>query len=213
MQKVLRFFLWLTIVVGALIGILRATALRWWQVPNNDPELTASLAPTLRGGDWVILWRLTKPGEGSLVVCPDPDDPTAVVMGRVAATQNHTVSLLGPEAKIDGVTPQIEYNCTNLKLTVINPDTLKPVELSCDMEDIGGRLHERAHGKPESTPRAFEKTVGPGQVFLLSDNRVHPFDSRHFGTVPVDSCRESVVFRLVSNEGFFDVANRLDYIR
>lgn len=213
MEKLLRFLVWLAIVLGAVVGILRATALRWWQVPANDPELSASLAPSLRGGDWVVLWRLTKPGVGSLVVCPDPDDPSAVVMGRVVANQGQTVSLLGSETKIDGATPHVEFNCSELKLTVINPDTLKPVELSCDMEEIGGRLHERAHGKPESTPRQFDKSVGPGQLFLLSDNRVHPFDSRHFGTVPADSCRESVVFRLMSDQGFFDVANRLDYIR
>lgn len=212
-QKVLRFFVWVAIVLGAAVGILRATALRWWRIPANDPELSASLAPSLAGGDLVILWRLTKPGLGSLVTCPDPDDPTAVVMGRIAAVQGNVVSLLGDEVKINGVAPQVEYNCTDLKLNVINPDTLKPVELACDMEDIGGRLHERAHGKPENIPRPFQKAVGTGQIFLLSDNRVHPFDSRHFGTLPVDSCRESVVFRLVSEKGFFDVDSRLDYIR
>lgn len=212
-QKFYRFLAWSAIVLGAIVGILRATAIRWWKVPVDDLELVASLAPTLRGGDWVVLWRLTKPGVGSLVVCPDPDDPTAVVMGRIVATHGHHVSLLGPDVKIDGTTPLVEYNCTELKHTVTNPDTRRAVELSCDMEDIGGHLHARAYGKPDSTPRPFQKSVGPGQVFLLSDNRVHPFDSRHFGTLPADSCRESVVFRLVSDAGFFDVANRLDYIR
>ncbi len=213
MYKFYRFLAWSVIVLGAVIGILRATAIRWWKVPTNDLELSASLAPTLRGGDWVLLWRLTKPGVGSLVVCPDPDDPQAVVMGRIVATPGHSVSLLGTDVKLDGQTPLIEYNCTDLKLTVVDPDTLAPVELSCDMEDIGGQLHARANGKPASTPRPFAKSVGPGEVFLLSDNRVHPFDSRHFGTLPLESCRESVVFRLISDAGFFDVANRLDYIR
>lgn len=208
-----RFLAWSLIVLGAAVGILRATAIRWWKVPLNDLELATSLAPTLRGGDWVILWRLTKPGLGSLVVCPDPDEPNAVVIGRIVGTQGHHVAITGTEVKLDGQVPPIEYNCTDMKFTVTNPDTLKPVELSCDMEDIGGKLHARGMGKPEGIPRAFSKSVGVGEVFLLSDNRVHPFDSRHFGSLPAESCRESVVFRLVSDAGFFDVANRLDYIR
>lgn len=213
MQKVLRFFVWLAIVFGAVTGILRTIALRWWQVPADDPELAASLAPTLRGGDWVILWRLTKPTVGSLVVCPDPDDPTAVVMGRIVARGGQAVTLQGPVTKIDGKSPTIEYNCTEDVFTVVNPDTLKPEELHCDMEDINGSLHKRGFGKPTSTPRTFSKAVPGDDLFLLSDNRVHPFDSRHFGTLSASSCRESVVFRLVSQDGFFDVANRLDYIR
>lgn len=213
MQKILRFLVWFGIVLGAVVGILRTTALRWWQVPANDPELAASLAPTLRAGDWVILWRLTKPAVGALVMCPDPDDPQAVVMGRIMAQGGQAVELQGTAVKVDGRVPPVEYNCTERTFTVVNPDTLKPEELSCDMEDVGGKLHKRGHGTPTSTPRVFSKAVPNDQVFLVSDNRVHPFDSRHFGTLDAAACRESVVFRLVSRDGFFDVANRLDYIR
>lgn len=213
MDKLLRFFVWLGIVLAALVAILRTTSLRWWQVPANDPELAASLAPTLRAGDWVILWRLTKPTLGSLVVCPDPDDPSAVVMGRIMARGGQAVELYGTSVRVDGKAPAIEYSCTDSSFTVVNPDTLKPEELSCDMEDVGGTLHRRGIGKPTSTPRVFTKAVQGDEVFLVSDNRVHPFDSRHFGTLPASACRESVVFRLVSRDGFFDVANRLDYIR
>ncbi len=213
MQKLLRFFVWLTIVLGAVTGILRTIAIRWWQVPANDPELAASLAPTLRGGDWVILWRLTKPSVGSLVMCPDPDDPTAVVMGRVVARGGQAVELQGQAVKIDGRAPSIEYNCTERTFTVVNPDTLKPEQLNCDMEDVNGTLHMRGSGKPTPAPRVFSKAVPGEDLFLVSDNRMHPFDSRHFGAMPVSACRESVVFRLVSQDGFFDVANRLDYIR
>jgi hypothetical protein len=42
---------------------------------------------------------------------------------------------------------------------------------------------------------------------------MHPFDSRHFGTVDRRTCTEKVFFRLVSKDGFFDAANRLSSIR
>ena len=213
MHQLARFLIWSLVVVAAVVGALRASAIRWWQVPPADLELGASIAPSLRAGDWVLLWRLTQPGLGSLVQCPDPDDPTSVVLARIVAREGQSVSIEGTELRVDGEPYPIEYNCTEKRLTVVDPDTLKPVELSCDMEDIAGRLHMRAHGQSESTPRPFRTVVPSGEVFLISDNRVHPFDSRHFGTLPQSSCRESVFFRLVSRDGFFDVENRLDYIR
>src|SRR5688572_22140260 len=81
----IRLFGFTVIMLGALVGVLRLTCLRWWQVPLDDPDLAASIAPTLGAGDWVILWRATAPGFGDLVLCPDPEDPSEVFIGRIAA--------------------------------------------------------------------------------------------------------------------------------
>src|SRR4051812_29570480 len=64
MSKFLRYLAWTLIIIGGLIGILRLTVIRWWRVPLGDPYLEASIAPNLRGGDWLILWRGTAPIEG-----------------------------------------------------------------------------------------------------------------------------------------------------
>ena len=48
------------LIAGIFIGLARLTVLRWWRVPNNDPYLTASISPSVRGGDLILLWRLTK---------------------------------------------------------------------------------------------------------------------------------------------------------
>ena len=55
--------------------------------------------------------------------------------------------------------------------------------------------------------------VPSGHVYLVSDNRQFPWDSREFGPVERTTCAETVFFRLVSKDGFFDVANRLTVIR
>jgi len=47
----------------------------------------------------------------------------------------------------------------------------------------------------------------------LSDNRQYPYDSRDFGTVERSTCREAVVFRLVSEDGYFDQKNRFTFIQ
>jgi signal peptidase I len=214
-QRIYRFLAWLALALVAAVAILRATALRWWQVPLGDPELAASIAPSLSAGDWVLLWNLTRPSLGDLVVCPDPSDPSMVVMGRIAAEASDDVVIHGGrEVLVNGKPFDIEYNCTNRVFSVIDPDTLKEVELFCDMESVGGVLHQRGYSADKRKDRAkFAKRVGQGEVFLLSDNRAHPFDSRHFGTVARATCRERVFFRLVSERGFFDVANRLTTIR
>jgi signal peptidase I len=215
-EKVYRIAGWTVLITAAVIVLLRLVALRWWQLPSQiaDAELAASMAPSLEGGDWVLLWRLTRPGLGDLVVCPDPDDPSNIVVGRIAAEENDTISIDGQAVEINGVRPHIEYNCTEQTFSLIDPDTTKEFEVFCDMEEIGEKLHARGHnGNAKFTKRRYEKKVEPGKIFLLSDNRVQPFDSRHFGTVERSSCTETVFFRLVSERGFFDHKQRFSYIR
>src|SRR3979409_1031629 len=73
MGKFLSGLFWIAALVGVLVGASRLVAIRWWQIPSDDPVLEASIAPTLHGGDWVILWRATPPRFGALTVCPDPE--------------------------------------------------------------------------------------------------------------------------------------------
>ena len=56
-------------------------------------------------------------------------------------------------------------------------------------------------------------TVPSGQLYLVSDNRFFPFDSREYGPVPQESCSEAVFFRLVSRLGFGDSEARLTFIQ
>jgi hypothetical protein len=54
--------------------------------------------------------------------------------------------------------------------------------------------------------------VEAGQVFLVSDNRQLPYDSRDFGLVERATCKEMVFFRLFSAEGLKDVDHRFSLI-
>lgn len=212
-DRVYRFLAWVLVVAALIVGVARGVALRWWQIPTTDPELAASIGPSLRGGDWILLWNLTRPSLGSLVVCPDPDDPGNVVIGRIAAQAGQTVTIEGDGVKIDGQTFDIEYNCTEQTFRLTDPDSLQEVEVYCDMESVDGALHMRGYAPEKKNRRKYVKQVGAGHIFLLSDNRAYPFDSRHFGTLDRRSCKETVFFRLVSKDGFFDVPNRLTVVR
>ncbi|HET9957260.1 MAG TPA: signal peptidase I [Polyangiaceae bacterium] len=213
MSKLLRFLVWMGIAAGITVGISRAVALRWWKVPSGDPYLEASVAPTLRGGDWVLLWRLSAPRLGDLVLCPEPNAPGREVLARIAGVQGDRVELDGGMLRINGRKAAANHPCPEDHFTTIDPETRAATPQSCVIEELGSRNHPR--GEVTSQLRAADHKsfeVPAGQVVLISDNRQFPYDSRDFGLVDRASCRESVFFRLVSAAGFSDVATRLTWI-
>ena len=214
MRKVLRFLLWTAIIVGAIVGLARATAIRWVKIPMGAPYLEASIAPTLRGGDTVILWRLTKPGFGDLVVCPEPDAPERVVIARIAAEEGDHIRVDGSILNVNDRAAETETACSERDFSVIHPTTGQEIHQTCSIEAVGGHSHMRGStGGHGVLPPPVDRKVEPGKVFLLSDNRLLPYDSRDFGLVDRDSCTETVAFRLFSKDGFFDEKGRFTFIR
>jgi signal peptidase I len=210
-----RITFWGLFFLGIVAGIARLTCLRWWQVPEDDPTLTTSLAPSLRAGDWVILWRLTPPGFGDLVICPDPGEAGQIVIGRIAAEGGDHLSVSEEgDMKVNEARAVSETMCKRSTVEVSHPRSGDPVELRCDIEVLGGVHHKRAL-RPSGglKPAPVNADVKAGQLYLVSDNRYYPFDSRDYGSVPQDSCPETVVFRLVSRLGFGDVDSRLSLIQ
>jgi signal peptidase I len=212
MWKFLRWSAWTSLVVGALIALLRLTAIRWWQVPLGDPYLEASLAPSLQGGDWIVLWRATQPTEGDLVLCPEPKAPTRPVIARMLGEGNDHIKFEGSAVRVNRNAFDSESGCD--KFTVRDPASGQEVEQSCRHELVGNKTHLRGElSEAASKPSDAEFDVPHGQIFLISDNRQFPWDSRDFGAVSRETCTETVIFRLVSKNGFFDVAHRLMLIR
>ncbi len=212
MSKFLRPLAWTLLIALGLIGILRLTVIRWWRVPVGDPYLEASLAPSLRGGDWLILWRGSAPIEGNLVLCPEPKGEGRYTIGRILGEQGDRVKVTGEGVLVNGHGFETESSCDSF--TVRDPGTGQETRQSCRLEVVGSRTHLR--GEPLTTlpkPGEAEVNVPNGQVYLISDNRQFPWDSREFGPVERSTCLETVIFRLVSKEGFFDVPNRLTLIR
>jgi signal peptidase I len=202
----------IVLVLGVLLGVGRAVAIRWWRVPSGDPWLEASIAPTLRGGDLVVLWRLTAPHEGDLVLCPEPKHPTRVVIGRIAAQGGDRLDIEGQQLRLNGHLVPTDQSCLEDHFTTLDPQTHLPVEQGCDLEKLGSRIHMR--GSVTGTPaEPFTMTVEPDHLFLVSDNRQLSYDSRDFGTVEAASCKETVFLRLVGKGGFSDSKSRLTPIR
>jgi len=218
MRGLLRALIWTALVLAVLIGVARALAIRWWRVPADDPQLEASIAPTLRGGDLVILWRLTEPDIGDLVLCPEParsdSEGGRIVIGRIVAETGDDVEVKDGRIFVNKAPLLTESSCPNGTFQVYNPVTDLEIEQHCSIERIGATLHQV--GRPSTTvaapPDQASVEVGRGQVWLASDNRGLPYDSRDYGSVTRGECSETVIFRLVSAAGYFDVEGRLTVI-
>jgi signal peptidase I len=216
-STLLRTFVFTAVVLGLLVLTLRLTCLRWWQVPLGDADLAASVAPTLGAGDWVILWRLTPPGFGDLVLCPDPEAPAEVFVGRIAAEGGDTLSVDERGViTVNNSRAKAELSCDPAKFSLESPGGGEAVELRCDIETLGGVHHKRALVPEKAAVKPVplkKRPIEAGSLYLISDNRLYPFDSRDFGPLPKESCREAIIFRLVSRLGFSDVKKRLSWIQ
>ena len=84
MRGLFRFLIWGGLIIGLLVGALRFVAIRWVRIQADDVVLSASLVPSLYGGDLILLQRVMKPTLGDLVLCPEPEYPERYVIGRVA---------------------------------------------------------------------------------------------------------------------------------
>lgn len=214
MRSLFRFLIWTVVVLCVLIGLARATAIRWWRVPQDDAYLTASTSPSVRAGDLILLWRLTRPAFGDLVLCPEPKKPGRIVIGRIAGESRDELKVIGADITINSRRQIVESNCHPRTFTENDPETGIEVEQSCSEEALEGVLHKRGELVEKSVrPRDVEATVPEGHVWLVSDNRQYPWDSREFGPVQRDTCTETVFFRLVGKAGFFDASRRNQYIR
>lgn len=208
-----RWALWSLLALAVLIGILRATAIRWWQVPSDDPYLEASVAPTLRGGDWVLLWRLTAPALGTLALCPEPKHPERMTVGRLIGERRDRVVVEGSKLTVNERLAPLEGDCIENLFTVVPPQGGAEVELGCSLEVAAGVIHQRGNAPAIAEVPKLEVELGDGEVALVSDNRRFPYDSRDFGNVVRETCQETVFFRLVGAKGFFDTKTRFTYIR
>lgn len=213
MRALGRWLLWSFIGLCALFGVLRATAIRAWRVPTGDPYLEASIAPSLRGGDLILLWRFTPPAYGALVLCPEPKHPERAVIGRMIGEERNTVRIEGTHVFVNERQLSSEGACADDHFKVTPPQGGPEVEQRCSLEVANGIIHPRGEAEATADLAKAELELKAGEVALVSDNRRYPYDSRDYGPVDRSTCRETVFFRLVGREGFFDVSRRFQYIR
>ena len=216
-MKAFKGLLWFVGIVGALVIGLRLLAFKVWRVPA-DPVLAASVAPTLKAGDVVLVFTRGTPGFGDLVRCPDPEESQRFVVGRIGGLPGDTVGFDGSYVNVNNKIYRSGSSCdAKDKGTVKHPSTQQELELKCDLIDMGSGTHKLGRvdaGEGNPLPAAVDKvTVQANHVYLESDGRDLHDDSRDFGTLPQAACKERIVFRFWSGLGWGDADHRLDMIQ
>lgn len=210
MAKFMKGLLWTCGILAIVAAVLRLTVLDVWRVPD-DPRLSASVAPSLSGGDVVIMLTRGAPSFGDLVRCPDPEIAQAYVVGRIAGFGGDSIQIEGSQLSVNGKNYPDQSSCPTPTINVTHPTAGSSVEMSCGVVEMGGGWHYRATSSDVPATR-HTAVVGDGMAFLLSDNRRFHDDSRDYGTVPASSCKDRIVFRLWGKGGWSDSATRLSYI-
>lgn len=212
---VTRFLAWTLLIVGLLVGIARVTIVRWLRLPNDDPILTTSTLPTLGAGDLIVVARVTKPTFGDLVLCPEPNYPGRYVIARIVGEPGDEVVVKDGYFSVNGKPFLLERTCDPPEIRYPHPDRpFEEVKQQCGWEVIANQLHmvgTTAGHKVRPFDRSF--VIADGQWFVASDNRLFPYDSRDFGTIDQTTCKETVVLRLTSGQGWMDSAKRLTFIQ
>jgi signal peptidase I len=196
--------------VGAVLLALHLLFFDVWRIPTDDPQLAASIEPTLSAGDLVLVARHTSVGRGELERCADPDAAGRFVVGRAIAHFGERVELNDEVVTLDGRRTPSPRACDPATVILHDPRDDEDVTLACSMEELGDRPFAalRARQRPERPTNAL---VDGSRWFLVSDDRHIHQDSRDYGQIDPKTCQH-IVFRLVSAAGFSDSGRRLSVI-
>jgi signal peptidase I len=149
----MRIRLLITAGAAALFGFLASYVRRFEAVDN-------SMQPNVNPGDYLVATKIgRKLPRATIVVVPNPKDPTMFLVKRAVGVAGDVVSIEGGRVGVNGqVLPE-------------------PWAAGAAAEDGSW-------------------TVGPGELFLLSDNRTVPTsDSRQFGPAKINDGAWQVRFR------------------
>jgi signal peptidase I len=149
------------------------------------------MLPTLLPGDLVLLdHRAVTPRRGELVVFEPKRGGRYEVTGfsvkRVVAVEGDVVETRDHEVLVNGAAlAHVDRPCA--------PGTADPGGGHCVLETLSA---DRSYGLVwhEARHEAWgPSTLGPGEVFVLGDNRDNSLDSRHLGLVQRSEVRGRVV--------------------
>lgn len=195
---------WILAIAAAICTLLYLFVFDTWVVSGDDPMFAMSIEPTLRVNDRILVRRGSSPRYGQLARCVSPDASGRFVVGRVFGQAGDSVQVLSERVLTNGKGVGTRFSCGKQPMT--NPANGDLVTLDCSVEDNGATtysvlIHPEYRGSGDRSA-----VVGPGNLFLVSDNRHFHMDSRDYGLVELAGC-EHVVYRLWG-DSFADSSRR-----
>ena len=151
------------------------------------------MAPTILAAEKVLLWRDAAIEMGDIVVCDNPREPGAKVIGRVLARGGMTIGTdERNNLEIAGSRVEVDWQ---EEIDFFDADANQEVRMRQAVEKFGNTEHTMLvrDGQPFRLSRL---QIPAGKVFVLGDNRTsRQHDSRTFGPVSETSCLGTVFMR------------------
>ena len=126
----------------------------------------SSMEPTFQSGQRVVLLKaFYEIGRGDIVIFTSTEDENKDLIKRVVGLPGEHIRIVGDKVLINGKVLEEDY-------------------VGKSARDPYGRYH-----------RSIEEVMGPGEFFVLGDNRGDSHDSRRFHGVPVHKIKGKVIVR------------------
>jgi signal peptidase I len=184
-SQLFKLFLFVLALALIAVGILR------WQYVDVVTISHDGMAPTIFGGDKVLVWRTTEYDHGDIILCRHPRRDDAWVVGRIIGRPGMSVSLSREQLVINGQTVSRDFQGT-FQFEDQQSHAMAPFRWG--VEELGEVDHffmER-----EQRTIAMRPVSDLTGFYLLSDNRTYVGeDSRTFGPVPHIRCTGRVFMR------------------
>lgn len=176
---------------GALVQLTRSRLLR------TLPLASDFMRPTLLPGDAVMVDQrgavIASLERGAVVAIEDPADPEIVRILRLAAFENEKVELASGALTVAGTPAPHRVDSETTYPQKAPRGDFEPEPVLLATETLGGIAHAIYLHPDEAGRQSGAWTPGPGEVFLLGDNRKHAVDSTTFGPVPRASILGKVI--------------------
>ena len=154
------------------------------------------MAPTLRLGDEVAVYKRATLERGDVVVCEHPSEPGRKIVARLLGLPGDRLSMSNGRLSIDGV----EVGTTPgepAMITIVDGATTRT--RSVVRETLPNGHTYRTAVDPAGRQQLREVRVDTG-YYLLSDQRATGTDSRRFGEVHPSLCQGRAVLVLLPGE-------------
>ncbi len=146
-----------------------------------------SMVPNLLSGDVFLVYTAGTLGPGEVAICKDPENPGAMVVGRIMGVpgstfelKSNTLYLNSNKIERDSVTSGIMYvdNTSNENAEF---------EIVTATEKVSGHVYNVAL-MDRAGDKNFSKWEVDSGFFIIGDNRNRARDSRIFGEIPIEDC-------------------------
>lgn len=196
---------WLVAIALIVCAKGGSFAVRHWLIEAFQMP-SGSMIPTLEVGDHLFVAKgRSDIARGDVIVFEFPPDRSTDYLKRVMAIGGDRIEIKGGVPVINGVPlahEPVAEPCSYQDESARDP---QPESHSCTLvrETNGGHSYTIAFEPDRGATDHPATVVPPGEVFVVGDNRDNSYDSRRWGTVPVDHIkgRASLVWFSMNRAG------------